>query len=387
MMNTKMYDIFKLVVVAVLAIIIVVLIFRLPGAGPDIAVEEPVAVDSQEMPVEDSEEKPAGDEMEEANNSDESQVGDDQTDAEETDPDNDADEAEANDMDLPEFPESGTKLTYNPDDGLLYSADGTPAFRLNSDTNTWEPNVSDDFSAELPEGAALSGNDLDGWQVTSEDGNLLYRWNAETLTWDMVAAETAAEPELPSFPTADFEWVYNSDMGEIQSPNGMAAFSLDAENERWVPVISAEVAANLPANAQPVANEDGTWALPDTDGNSLYNWNSETLTWDLVAEPVAEESPAPTQADCPLALPPRLQVGQTAVVMTNLNLRDTPGIENNLSGSLIYNSQITVIGGPQCEPHQDGAYMWWEVEKVDGSTGWAAEGSIGNPFYFLATVE
>jgi len=299
-----------------------------------------------------------------------------------------AEEVEQPEMELPDFPSSGTAFNYNPEEGVLYTVDGNPAYRLNAESGTWEPFIAEDMTADFPAGSKLAGNDIDGWQVVADDGTALYNWNADTLTWDKVASEVVTEPEVPAFPTADFEWNYNADTGEILTPDGTAAYTLDADNGHWVPVIPADLTANLSANTQPVSNEDGDWVVPDADGNPQYVWNAATMNWDMVVEPVVEEQQtAPAQVDCPLALPPRLEIGQTARVMTNLNLRDSPGIENNLSGSLFYNSQIEVVGGPECLPHQEGAYMWWQVEKDDGITGWAAEGSIGNPFYFLEPIE
>ena len=107
--------------------------------------------------------------------------------------------------------------------------------------------------------------------------------------------------------------------------------------------------------------------------------------------PAATEAPteAPEQisVDCPLALPTRLKVGDTVRVNSNLNMRVSAGIGSSLIRSNITGTQLTIIGGPVCEPYQDGAYLWWQVQRPDEESGWSAEGSSTELFYFLEPVE
>jgi hypothetical protein len=93
---------------------------------------------------------------------------------------------------------------------------------------------------------------------------------------------------------------------------------------------------------------------------------------------------APAEVACPLALPPRLKVGMTARVTTNLHFRSSAGIAaGNLVHSNLSGTKLEIIGGPVCVPYNGRAYLWWNVKQPDGATGWSAEGSLTGKFYFL----
>jgi hypothetical protein len=46
-------------------------------------------------------------------------------------------------------------------------------------------------------------------------------------------------------------------------------------------------------------------------------------------------------------------------------------------------THVDIVAGPECVPHGDGAYLWWQVATADGHTGWSAEASLQGSFYFL----
>jgi hypothetical protein len=75
-----------------------------------------------------------------------------------------------------------------------------------------------------------------------------------------------------------------------------------------------------------------------------------------------------------------------ARVMSNLHMRASPGIENNLIRTNPAGVVLEVIGGPVCGPYNGSAYQWWEVRAPDGASGWSAEGSTGGSIYFLQPV-
>jgi hypothetical protein len=101
--------------------------------------------------------------------------------------------------------------------------------------------------------------------------------------------------------------------------------------------------------------------------------------------PAAGSGEAPT--DCPLALPARLKVGDTARVTSNLNMRSAAGIGSSLILTNPRGTQLTIIGGPVCEPYQGRAYLWWQVQRSDGQTGWSAEGTLTGSLYFLEPTQ
>jgi hypothetical protein len=91
--------------------------------------------------------------------------------------------------------------------------------------------------------------------------------------------------------------------------------------------------------------------------------------------------------DCPLALPTRLKVGDTVRVTSNLNMRSSAGIGNSRIRTNPPGTQLTIIGGPVCEPYQAGAYLWWQVRSSTDQIGWSAEGSLTQNFYFLEPIQ
>jgi hypothetical protein len=112
---------------------------------------------------------------------------------------------------------------------------------------------------------------------------------------------------------------------------------------------------------------------------------------EATAAPSETEAPAAesdqTSVDCSMALPTHLKVGDTARVTSNLNMRVDAGISKSLILTNPSGTQLTIIGGPVCESYQDGAYLWWEVSRSDEQTGWSAEGSLTDRYYFLEPIE
>jgi hypothetical protein len=175
---------------------------------------------------------------------------------------------------------------------------------------------------------------------------------------------------------------------QLESPDGLALFELDAENGRWIPVIPEGIAADLPEDTQPVLNDSGIWEVLDSTGNPIYAWDWIVLAW-LPAEQEVSVPPlpeAPSQDACPLAMVPRLAVGATARAVSFQNFRSSPDVSDNLVYVLAPTSEVPVIGGPLCVEFNGGAHLWWEVTIDDGTTGWMAEGSADGLFYFLEPV-
>jgi hypothetical protein len=74
-------------------------------------------------------------------------------------------------------------------------------------------------------------------------------------------------------------------------------------------------------------------------------------------------------------------------VTNNLNLRASPVFGSTLILTSPTGTELEIIGGPTCQPYQGGAYLWWQVSRSDGQTGWSAEGSINGNFYFLEPLD
>ncbi len=86
----------------------------------------------------------------------------------------------------------------------------------------------------------------------------------------------------------------------------------------------------------------------------------------------------------PCFLPPRLQIGQTAVVVPGAGanlLRADAGLAAAAVGSIPEGAQMTVLDGAVC---RDG-YRWWQVD-YNGLVGWTAEGDPVTGEYWLTAV-
>jgi hypothetical protein len=88
---------------------------------------------------------------------------------------------------------------------------------------------------------------------------------------------------------------------------------------------------------------------------------------------------------CPNAYPSVLHVGDSAMVSLNPpvenNLRDKPGINELLTGTLEPGEVVNIVNGPACM----GVYVWWSVVSQSSTrAGWTAEGDYNN--YWLVKV-
>jgi hypothetical protein len=117
---------------------------------------------------------------------------------------------------------------------------------------------------------------------------------------------------------------------------------------------------------------------------------SQTPVPSLTATPVIESTSGPgeegpsTIAACDAAASrARLQPGMHATIVRRLNFRSSPGIRDNWLRTNIPGTQVEIVGGPECIPHNTGAYLWWQIKLPDGEIGWSAEGSLHGAFYFM----
>ena len=283
---------------------------------------------------------------------------------------------------LPKFPSAGFEWKYDAARGVLLNPEGRAVYRLDPDLGKWVPELPEDLRAKLPEGFRVG--EVDGqWQITGPEGKALFRWNPKTLSWEGVEAPTV---ELPEFPAAGFEWKFDAAQGVLLNPEGRAVYRLDPDLGKWVPELPEDLRAKLPAGFR-VGEVDGQWQITGPDGKVLFRWNPETLTWEAVEETSTAGTAEPTEAGDCAARPARLKVGDSAKVLTNLNLRSSPGIGENWLLTMPAGTVVEVIGGPECLPYGDGAYRWWQVRLPDGRTGWAAEAPIHGDSYFLEPVK
>jgi len=102
--------------------------------------------------------------------------------------------------------------------------------------------------------------------------------------------------------------------------------------------------------------------------------------------PPATQQAAPANPDCPGAMVSRLKVGDKVRVLTNLNLRQEPGLSGAWIITHLTGTELEIIGGPACTALGQQAYEWWQVRRPDGREGWSAEASLRGQFYFLEPI-
>lgn len=113
---------------------------------------------------------------------------------------------------------------------------------------------------------------------------------------------------------------------------------------------------------------------PITPGGS-NNQNQPVQNQDQVQLPPGIKG---TIGDCP-ASPALLKPKDIAVVgNTDLNLRPSPGIDNDPIMVIPNFSYVTIIAGPKC----DGGTRWYEV-GFKGNDGWAAEVGEGGIYHMI----
>ena len=220
---------------------------------------------------------------------------------------------------------------------------------------------------------------------------------APTLAEALATAVPKAEEALPT-PAVEISWPPYPESGEeltldeqakqLLTPQGTPVYALDASTGVWVPVVPADLQAQLPEGAA-VSQAEAGWVIASADGATLYTWDPVNLVWVPVEQPAAQPTPtpAPVVVVCDGALPTRLQVGDTVEVLMNLNFRSSPGIGENWIRTHTIGTRLKVIGGPQCIPYAGGAYLWWTLEHPDGMIGWSAEAPINAINYYLAPVK
>ncbi|MCJ7585137.1 MAG: S41 family peptidase [Anaerolineales bacterium] len=195
---------------------------------------------------------------------------------------------------------------------------------------------------------------------------------------------------LPQFPHSSVELIYHPEAGTLSTPDGQIAYILDQENNRWLPYVPDEIKRSLPTDFNLYEDSMG-WAIRSADGQELFIWDPVSFTWifaNMLSTPASESSTATySLITCPLAMPPHLTIGKPARLTINLNVRSSPGIEDNWLQTLPVGTQVEVLDGAQCIPYGSGAYLWWQVSISDGTTGWLAEGSLTGKYYFIEVVK
>jgi hypothetical protein len=119
-------------------------------------------------------------------------------------------------------------------------------------------------------------------------------------------------------------------------------------------------------------------------------WTELALTKDAIVRPTltaTDTAVATSTAEfalCPGAPGPYVALGNQVTVVSEdtdtLKLRSGPEISpDNVLRDLNRFTQMTIVGGPVCVHSGEMSYWFWQV-RVDGETGWVAEGDVNHRF-------
>ncbi|MCL4254423.1 MAG: RHS repeat-associated core domain-containing protein, partial [Anaerolineae bacterium] len=130
----------------------------------------------------------------------------------------------------------------------------------------------------------------------------------------------------------------------------------------------------------PSCNEFGTdyrWWQVRTDTGAV-GWIADG---DMTVEPILyfalpqalqgmERGRTPVELGCPRSPVTILQLGDVAIALEGLRLRQSPG--GDVIREMSEGTRFEIVGGPTC----NGEFSWWQVRTVDDTVGWVAEGDI-----------
>ena len=201
----------------------------------------------------------------------------------------------------------------------------------------------------------------------------------------------ATQVELPPLPDSPEALTYNPETRTLGTSDGLPVYQLDEGTGDWVPFIPDELSNTLETGSALRPLTDG-WAIETQEGEVVYLWDPETLSWKEAKSEIAEAQTAPApesemDIDCPLAKPSRLVAGIKGRVTSPLNIRSSPGIAYNRLFTMSPGTELTILGNPICLPHHKGAYLWWQVEIPGVQVGWSAEAPQNEDFYFIDPIE
>ena len=192
--------------------------------------------------------------------------------------------------------------------------------------------------------------------------------------------EPTPEIELLPFPELSDGLSYDVESGFLLSGDGLPIYVLDEYGTDWIPVIPNDL-----GELELSSNEENEWVLLDDNGEPKYYWDFASHSWVEIPQEQSEEVEV---LPCGDTLPPRLIPGESAKVFVRLNFRSSPGISReNWITTLRPGTQLKVLGETFCTEYNHGSYLWWYLEREDGTRGWSAEAPINGSYYFLEPVE
>lgn len=107
--------------------------------------------------------------------------------------------------------------------------------------------------------------------------------NSYALRFSVVASNTVGLGDLPALPTSQTPLSFDSSTNTLVDADHVAYYQLDASMKIWVPVVPESVSKMFSEALYPIQDASGNWTLKTKDNTTVYEWNANTLTWQLLA--------------------------------------------------------------------------------------------------------
>jgi predicted nucleic acid-binding Zn ribbon protein len=169
----------------------------------------------------------------------------------------------------------------------------------------------------------------------------------------------------------------------------MTVFAIQRSQQPILPAATLDLQGTLAALVNSTTAAQITLPPPvtATSTSTFIPPTNTVMVIPATARPLPSRTPpAGAYTACPNAYPSVLHEGDVAMVSltppVENNLRDKPGLDSVIKGSLEPGEEVNIVGGPSCM----GVYVWWSVvSRSSGRAGWTAEGDWNN--YWLVKVD
>jgi hypothetical protein len=318
---------------------------------------------------------------------------------------------------LPPYPESSFNWHFDFENTTLINPDGNKVYMLSEDGKRWQPIIPAEVLGQLPAKYEVL-QAIDGeWMILDQAGAKLagldpveHKWKAvlrvptKTLTFTRTPIPSETNTLEPSL-TPTITETFTETATRTETPTITQTFTHTVTNtftatftvtNTKTPVPSKTAAPTKTAVPTKMAVPTKTFTLVPswTPWPTSTSWptnkpwpTSTTIPPTKTIPPTSALSGEIDIADCPASAPSQLQVGDTAVAMSNLYLRTVPYVGDNVLTYNVVGAELQVIDGPLCKPHADGYYIWWLVESPYGLVGWTAETTLHTGEYLMIPAE
>ena len=106
--------------------------------------------------------------------------------------------------------------------------------------------------------------------------------NGYALRFTAAGNSDTSTSDIPAIPTSQVTLTYDSASNQLVDSQKNAYYQLDATRKIWIPLIPESVVQSFSQKLTAFQDADGNWQLKTNDGTTVYTWNAESLTWQLL---------------------------------------------------------------------------------------------------------